>query len=105
MAVLTLIAVGFAFGYAPLGSYLADGVLLAVFLANSGVAWDNAKKLVEDGHHSGKGSEAHAATVISDPQATSRNRRTDEVRLGSQSGSHRRPTQGDSERTKAFDTQ
>jgi K(+)-stimulated pyrophosphate-energized sodium pump len=70
LAVLTPIAVGFAFGYAPLGSYLvgaiAAGALMAVFLANSGGAWDNAKKLVEDGHHGGKGSEAHAATVIGD---------------------------------------
>jgi K(+)-stimulated pyrophosphate-energized sodium pump len=70
LAVLTPIAVGFAFGYAPLGSYLAGaiavGVLMAVFLANSGGAWDNAKKLVEDGLHGGKGSEAHAATVIGD---------------------------------------
>ena len=39
---------------------------MAVFLANSGGAWDNAKKYVEDGHHGGKGSEAHAATVIGD---------------------------------------
>ena len=39
---------------------------MAVFLANSGGAWDNAKKFVEDGHHGGKGSEAHAATVIGD---------------------------------------
>ena len=39
---------------------------MAVFLANSGGAWDNAKKLVEDGHYGGKGSEAHAATVIGD---------------------------------------
>lgn len=39
---------------------------MAVFLANSGGAWDNAKKLVEDGHFGGKGSEAHAATVIGD---------------------------------------
>jgi K(+)-stimulated pyrophosphate-energized sodium pump len=39
---------------------------MAVFLANSGGAWDNAKKIVEDGHHGGKGSEAHAATVIGD---------------------------------------
>lgn len=39
---------------------------MAVFLANSGGAWDNAKKLVEDGAHGGKGSEAHAATVIGD---------------------------------------
>src|SRR5437667_8327511 len=70
LAVLTPIAVGFAFGYGPLGSYLAGaiaaGVLMAVFLSNSGGAWDNAKKLVEDGHYGGKGSEAHAATVIGD---------------------------------------
>ena len=70
LAVLTPIAVGFAFGYAPLGAYLvgtiAVGVLMAVFLANSGGAWDNAKKLVEDGNYGGKGSEAHAATVIGD---------------------------------------
>ncbi|GII63102.1 K(+)-insensitive pyrophosphate-energized proton pump [Sphaerisporangium krabiense] len=70
LAVMTPIAVGFAFGYAPLGAYLAGaiaaGTLMAVFLANSGGAWDNAKKLVEDGHHGGKGSDAHAATVIGD---------------------------------------
>jgi K(+)-stimulated pyrophosphate-energized sodium pump len=70
LAVLTPIAVGFGFGYVPLGSFLAGaiaaGVLMAVFLANSGGAWDNAKKLVEDGVHGGKGSEAHAATVIGD---------------------------------------
>ncbi len=70
LAVLTPIAVGFALGYAPLGSFLAGaiaaGVLMAVFLANSGGAWDNAKKLVEDGNYGGKGSEAHAATVIGD---------------------------------------
>ncbi len=70
LAVLTPIAVGFAFGYAPLGSVLAGaiatGVLMAVFLANSGGAWDNAKKLVEDGNYGGKGSEAYAATVTGD---------------------------------------
>jgi K(+)-stimulated pyrophosphate-energized sodium pump len=70
LAVLSPIAVGFALGYAPLGAFLAGaiaaGVLMAVFLANSGGAWDNAKKLVEDGTHGGKGSEAHAATVIGD---------------------------------------
>ncbi len=70
LAVLTPIAVGFAFGYAPLGSYLAGtiavGVLMAVFLANSGGAWDNAKKLVEDGEHGGKGSQAHEATIVGD---------------------------------------
>jgi K(+)-stimulated pyrophosphate-energized sodium pump len=70
LAILAPITIGFAFGYAPLGSYLAGaiaaGVLMAVFLANSGGAWDNAKKLVEDGNYGGKGSEAHAATVIGD---------------------------------------
>ncbi|MDG4862623.1 sodium-translocating pyrophosphatase [Streptomyces sp. T-3] len=70
LAVLTPIAVGFTFGVGALGSFLAGaigtGTLMAVFLANSGGAWDNAKKLVEDGHHGGKGSEAHAATVIGD---------------------------------------
>ncbi|MEU8721929.1 sodium-translocating pyrophosphatase [Streptomyces antimycoticus] len=70
LAVLAPIAVGFTFGVGALGSFLAGaigtGTLMAVFLANSGGAWDNAKKLVEDGHHGGKGSEAHAATVIGD---------------------------------------
>jgi K(+)-stimulated pyrophosphate-energized sodium pump len=70
LAVLTPIAVGFALGYAPLGSYLAGaiaaGVLMAVFLSNSGGAWDNAKKLVEDGNHGGKGSPAHEATIVGD---------------------------------------
>ncbi|MFK0289978.1 sodium-translocating pyrophosphatase [Streptomyces sp. NPDC090442] len=70
LAVLTPIVVGFALGVGALGSFLAgaigSGTLMAVFLANSGGAWDNAKKLVEDGHHGGKGSEAHAATVIGD---------------------------------------
>ncbi|WP_250575265.1 sodium-translocating pyrophosphatase [Nonomuraea sediminis] len=70
LAVMTPIAVGFALGYPSLGAFLAGaiacGTLMAVFLANSGGAWDNAKKLVEDGHFGGKGSEAHAATVIGD---------------------------------------
>ncbi len=70
LAVLTPIAVGFALGIGALGSYLAGtiatGVLMAVFLSNSGGAWDNAKKFVEDGHYGGKGSEAHSATVIGD---------------------------------------
>ncbi|MFE9765044.1 sodium-translocating pyrophosphatase [Streptomyces sp. NPDC005808] len=70
LAVLTPIAIGFTLGVGALGSFLAGaigtGTLMAVFLANSGGAWDNAKKLVEDGHHGGKGSEAHAATVIGD---------------------------------------
>ncbi|MEU7281945.1 sodium-translocating pyrophosphatase [Streptomyces sp. NPDC045431] len=70
LAVMAPIAVGFTLGVGALGAYLAGaigtGTLMAVFLANSGGAWDNAKKLVEDGHHGGKGSEAHAATVIGD---------------------------------------
>jgi K(+)-stimulated pyrophosphate-energized sodium pump len=70
LAVCAPIAVGFAFGYAPLGAYLAGaiaaGALMAVFLANSGGAWDNAKKLVEDGNFGGKGSESHEATIIGD---------------------------------------
>jgi K(+)-stimulated pyrophosphate-energized sodium pump len=70
LAVLMPIVVGFGFGYVPLGTFLAGaiaaGVLMAVFLSNSGGAWDNAKKLVEDGMYGGKGSEAHAATVIGD---------------------------------------
>lgn len=70
LAVMAPIAVGFGLGYAPLGSFLsgaiAGGVLMAVFLSNSGGAWDNAKKLVEEGSYGGKGSEAHAATIIGD---------------------------------------
>jgi len=70
LAVLAPIAVGFGLGVEPLAGYLAGaigaGVLMAVFLANSGGAWDNAKKLVEDGAHGGKGSAAHDATVIGD---------------------------------------
>ena len=70
LAVFTPIAVGFGLGVGPLGAYLAGtiatGVLMAVFLSNSGGAWDNAKKFVEDGHFGGKGSEAHSATVIGD---------------------------------------
>src|SRR4029078_7039864 len=70
LAIMAPIAVGCALGIAPLGAYLAGaiitGVLMAIFLANSGGAWDNAKKLVEDGVHGGKGSDAHHATVIGD---------------------------------------
>jgi K(+)-stimulated pyrophosphate-energized sodium pump len=70
LAIFAPIAVGFGLGIGPLGSYLAGaiatGVLMAVFLANSGGAWDNAKKLVEDGNHGGKGSAAHEATIIGD---------------------------------------
>ncbi|MFE5208382.1 sodium-translocating pyrophosphatase [Streptomyces sp. NPDC056600] len=70
LAVTAPIAVGFTLGVGALASFLAGaigaGTLMAVFLANSGGAWDNAKKLVEDGHFGGKGSEAHEATVIGD---------------------------------------
>ncbi|HSX68200.1 sodium-translocating pyrophosphatase [Nocardioides sp.] len=70
LAVLAPVVVGFGLGVGPLAGFLAGaigaGTLMAVFLANAGGSWDNAKKLVEDGHHGGKGSEAHAATVIGD---------------------------------------
>ncbi|MFA6299294.1 MAG: sodium-translocating pyrophosphatase [Nocardioides sp.] len=70
LAVLAPIAVGFGLGVTALAGFLAGaigtGTLMAVFLANSGGAWDNAKKLVEDGHHGGKGSPAHEATIIGD---------------------------------------
>ncbi|MEH3032613.1 MAG: sodium-translocating pyrophosphatase [Aeromicrobium erythreum] len=70
LAIFAPIAVGFGLGIGPLGAYLAGaigaGTLMAVFLANSGGAWDNAKKLVEDGNHGGKGSDAHEATIIGD---------------------------------------
>ncbi|MDD9206759.1 sodium-translocating pyrophosphatase, partial [Georgenia sp. 10Sc9-8] len=70
LAAFAPIAVGFGLGVGPLAGFLAGaisaGVLMAVFLANSGGAWDNAKKIVEDGRYGGKGSEAHAAVVIGD---------------------------------------
>jgi K(+)-stimulated pyrophosphate-energized sodium pump len=70
LAVMAPIAVGFGLGVGALGAYLAGaigtGTLMAVFLANSGGAWDNAKKMVEDGNYGGKGSDAHAATIIGD---------------------------------------
>ncbi|GAA3146098.1 K(+)-stimulated pyrophosphate-energized sodium pump [Kribbella aluminosa] len=70
LALTAPIAVGFGLGAPALAGYLAgaigSGTLMAVFLANSGGAWDNAKKLVEDGNHGGKGSPAHEATIIGD---------------------------------------
>jgi K(+)-stimulated pyrophosphate-energized sodium pump len=70
LAVLAPIAVGFGLGVGALGAYLAGaigtGTLMAVFLSNSGGAWDNAKKMVEDGVYGGKGSPAHEATIIGD---------------------------------------
>jgi K(+)-stimulated pyrophosphate-energized sodium pump len=70
LAVLSPVFVGFAFGAEALGAFLAGailtGQLLAVMLANSGGAWDNAKKYIEEGHYGGKGSEQHKAAVIGD---------------------------------------
>src|SRR5262249_36648951 len=70
LAVLTPVIVGFALKAEALGAYLAGviltGQLLAVMLSNSGGAWDNAKKFVEEGNYGGKGSEPHKATVIGD---------------------------------------
>ena len=70
LAAFAPIAVGFGLGVGPLAGFLAGaiaaGLLLAVFLANSGGTWDNAKKIVEDGRYGGKNSEAHAAVVIGD---------------------------------------
>jgi K(+)-stimulated pyrophosphate-energized sodium pump len=70
LAALMPVAVGFGLGIGPLAGFLAGaigaGALMAVFLANSGGAWDNAKKIVEDGAHGGKGSVAHEATIIGD---------------------------------------
>jgi K(+)-stimulated pyrophosphate-energized sodium pump len=70
LAVLTPVIVGFGINYVALGAFLAaailTGQLMANFLSNSGGAWDNAKKYIEDGHEGGKGSEAHKAAVIGD---------------------------------------
>ncbi|WP_084128783.1 sodium-translocating pyrophosphatase [Demequina sp. NBRC 110055] len=70
LAAMAPIFVGFALGPGALAGFLGGaigtGVLMAVFLANSGGSWDNAKKIVEDGHHGGKNSPAHEATVIGD---------------------------------------
>ncbi|AEI13098.1 sodium-translocating pyrophosphatase [Cellulomonas gilvus] len=70
LAAFAPIAVGFGLGIGPLAGFLAGaigtGVLMAVFLANAGGTWDNAKKIIEDGHYGGKNSPAHAAAVIGD---------------------------------------
>ena len=70
MAVLTPLAVGFLFGAQALGGLLAgaiaSGFLLAIFMTTSGGAWDNAKKLIEDGAYGGKGSDAHKAAIVGD---------------------------------------
>ncbi len=70
LAVLTPVIIGFGINYFALGAFLAavilTGQLMANFLSNSGGAWDNAKKYIEDGNLGGKGSEAHKAAVIGD---------------------------------------
>ena len=70
LAVLTPVIIGFGLDYYALGAFLAaaivTGQLMANFLSNSGGAWDNAKKYIEDGHEGGKGSETHKAAVIGD---------------------------------------
>ncbi len=70
MAVAVPLIVGFLLGPTALGGLLAGalitGVMLAIFMSNSGGAWDNAKKYVEEGHHGGKGSDTHHATVVGD---------------------------------------
>ena len=70
MAVIVPLIVGFVLGSAALGGLLAgalvSGVMMAMFMSNSGGAWDNAKKFIEEGNHGGKGSEAHKAAVVGD---------------------------------------
>ncbi len=70
LAILAPFTVGFLLGPYALGGFLAGmilvGQLLAVFMANAGGAWDNAKKTIEDGIYGGKGSEAHKASVTGD---------------------------------------
>jgi len=70
LAILSPVIVGFLINYLALGAFLAGtiltGQLMANFLSNSGGAWDNAKKYIEDGFHGGKGSDAHKAAVIGD---------------------------------------
>jgi K(+)-stimulated pyrophosphate-energized sodium pump len=69
-AIIITIVVGLVGGVYAIGGYLAgnivSGVLLALFMSNSGGLWDNGKKYIEAGHHGGKGSEAHKAAVVGD---------------------------------------
>jgi len=70
LAIIAPILVGIIFGVAGVMGLLVGGLgagfVLAVFMANAGGAWDNAKKYIEEGHHGGKGSEAHKPTVVGD---------------------------------------
>ncbi len=70
MAVVVPVLIGLLLGTEALGGLLGGalvtGVLMAIFMSNAGGAWDNAKKYIEDGHHGGKGSEAHSAAVTGD---------------------------------------
>ncbi|VVC03940.1 K(+)-stimulated pyrophosphate-energized sodium pump [Candidatus Bilamarchaeum dharawalense] len=70
LAVLTPLLVGYLFGAAALGGLLAGviagGLMLALMMTTAGAAWDNAKKYIEQGHHGGKGSDAHKAAVVGD---------------------------------------
>ena len=70
MAVLAPLVVGLVLGTGALGGMIAGavvtGVLMAIFMSNSGGAWDNAKKYIEEGNHGGKGSEPHKAAVVGD---------------------------------------
>ena len=70
MAVISPLLVGVLLGTKALGGLicgsLVTGVLLAIYMANAGGAWDNAKKYIEEGHHGGKSSEAHVAAIVGD---------------------------------------
>ena len=70
LAVLAPLVIGLLLGAESLGGLLAgalvSGVMMAIFMSNSGGAWDNAKKYVEEGHHGGKGSDTHKAAVVGD---------------------------------------
>ncbi len=70
LGILTPVVIGFGMGYLALGAFNAaailTGQLMANFMSNTGGAWDNAKKYIEDGHHGGKGTDAHKAAVIGD---------------------------------------
>jgi K(+)-stimulated pyrophosphate-energized sodium pump len=70
IAVISPVFVGFVLGPKALGGLLigviVSGLLMAISMANGGATWDNAKKYIEDGHHGGKGSDAHKAAIVGD---------------------------------------